>query len=91
MGGTLYHARLTAESSNETARRERMNRVNPKFVLRNHLAQVAIDQATQHRDFSEIDRLLAILQRPFDEQPEHEAYAEPPPDWAKSIEVSCSS
>jgi serine/tyrosine/threonine adenylyltransferase len=86
-----YNARLAAESSNETERRERMNRVNPKFVLRNHLAQVAIDQATQHRDFSEIDRLLTILQRPFDEQPEHEVYAAPPPDWAKSIEVSCSS
>lgn len=86
-----YASRLTAESSIDPARRARMDAVNPKYVLRNHLAQVAIDKATRHRDFSEIDRLLALLRRPFDEQAEHEAYAAPPPDWAKSIEVSCSS
>ena len=86
-----YTARLAAESSNDTERRARMNAANPKYVLRNHLAQVAIDKATQQKDFTEIDRLLKLLQRPFDEQPEHEAYAAPPPDWAKGIEVSCSS
>ena len=88
-----YAARLAAESSNlcnESERRTRMNAVNPKYVLRNHLAQVAIDKAAR-RDFSEIDRLLKLLRRPFDEQPEHEAYAAPPPAWAKDIEVSCSS
>jgi uncharacterized protein YdiU (UPF0061 family) len=67
-----------------------MNRVNPKFVLRNHLAQAAIEKA-QQKDFSEVKRLHQILQRPFDEQPEHEAYADLPPDWAASISVSCSS
>ena len=86
-----YTARLAAESSVDGERRSRMNTTNPKYVLRNHLAQVAIDKATQHKDFSEIDRLLSILQHPFDEQPEHETYAAPPPDWAKSIAVSCSS
>ena len=86
-----YIARLAAESSNDSDRQARMNGVNPKFVLRNHLAQVAIDKATQQKDFSEIDRLLALLQHPFDEQPAFEAYAAPPPDWAKGIEVSCSS
>jgi uncharacterized protein YdiU (UPF0061 family) len=86
-----YATRLAAESSNDAERRTRMNAANPKYVLRNHLAQVAIDKATQQKDFSEIDRLLKLLQRPFDEQPEFEAYAAPPPDWAKGIEVSCSS
>jgi uncharacterized protein YdiU (UPF0061 family) len=86
-----YAARLAAENSDSGERRARMNRVNPKYVLRNHLAQVAIDRATRDKDFSEIDRLLAILQRPFDEQPQHEAYAAPPPDWARDIAVSCSS
>ncbi len=86
-----YGARLAAECSNDSARRARMNAVNPKYVLRNHLAQVAIDKAEKQRDFSEIDRLLALLQRPFDEQPEHETYAAPPPDWARDIAVSCSS
>jgi len=52
-----------------------MNRVNPKFVLRNHLAQTAIEKA-QAGDFGEVSRLLTILEHPFDEQPEHAAYAD---------------
>jgi serine/tyrosine/threonine adenylyltransferase len=89
--GERYTQRLQAEQSDNAARRARMNRVNPKYVLRNHLAQAAIEQAEKRRDFSEIDRLHALLQRPFDEQPACEAYAAPPPDWAKDIHVSCSS
>lgn len=86
-----YAARLSAEARDAGERRAQMDRVNPKFVLRNHLAQIAIDNATRHKDFAEIDRLLSILRRPFDEQPEHETYAGPPPEWARQIEVSCSS
>lgn len=85
-----YRRRLRAEGSVDAARKVRMNRVNPKYVLRNYLAQVAIDKAAQ-KDFSEVTQLLKVLQRPFDEQPEHEAYAALPPDWAAGIEVSCSS
>jgi uncharacterized protein YdiU (UPF0061 family) len=59
-------------------------------VLRNYLAQMAIDRA-QQKDFSEVRRLLQILQKPFDEQDEHESSAQLPPDWASGIEVSCSS
>ena len=72
------------------ARAVRMNAVNPKFVLRNHLAEQAIRQA-RDGDFGEVNRLLKVLQRPFDEQPEHAAYAGFPPDWAQHLEVSCSS
>ena len=86
-----YTARLATEASVDENRRPRMNCVNPKYVLRNHLAQVAIEKAEKHRDFSEIDLLLKLLQHPFDEQPEHQAYAAPPPAWARGIEVSCSS
>jgi uncharacterized protein YdiU (UPF0061 family) len=86
-----YRARLTKESSVDAERCARMNRANPKYVLRNHLAQVAIERANQHRDYSEVDKLLALLQHPYDEQPEMEAYAAPPPDWASRLEVSCSS
>jgi uncharacterized protein YdiU (UPF0061 family) len=85
-----YRARLLAEGSDDAARAVAMNRVNPKFVLRNHLAQQAIHQSQQGDD-DEVRRLLAILERPYDEQPEHEAYADFPPDWAQHIEVSCSS
>jgi serine/tyrosine/threonine adenylyltransferase len=89
-----YRARLVQEASVDAERTARMNRVNPKYVLRNHLAETAIRRARGEegpRDFSEIARLLAILSCPFDEQPEHEAYAGEPPEWAQSLHLSCSS
>ena len=85
-----YRARLQAENSDDAVRRLAMNQVNPKYVLRNYLAQVAIEKA-QNKDFTEVERLLSVLQRPYDEQPEHEQYAALPPDWASHLEVSCSS
>jgi uncharacterized protein YdiU (UPF0061 family) len=85
-----YRDRLRLENSEDSARKTRMHSVNPKYVLRNYLAQTAIDKAEQ-KDFSEVAKLLAILEKPFDEQPEHAAYAALPPDWASKLEVSCSS
>jgi uncharacterized protein YdiU (UPF0061 family) len=85
-----YRERLRQENSVDAARREAMNRTNPKYVLRNYLAQVAIEQA-QNGDYSGVHKLLAVLERPFDEQPENESYAALPPDWAAHLEVSCSS
>ena len=67
-----------------------MLKVNPKYVLRNHLAEVAI-QKSKTGDHSEIDTLFKLLQKPFDEQAEFDAYAQLPPDWASGIEISCSS
>ena len=86
-----YAQQLKQENSDDQARRDAMNKCNPKYILRNYLAQKAIEQATQQRDFTEINKLLAILKQPFAEQPEYEDYAAESPDWAKSIEVSCSS
>jgi len=85
-----YRDRLQAEGSDDAQRQLAMNKINPKYVLRNYLAQVAIEKA-QNKDFSEVARLLAVLQRPYDEQPEHNHYAALPPDWASHLEVSCSS
>ena len=85
-----YRARLLRENSNDAQRRLAMHRANPKYVLRNYLAQQAIEKA-QARDFSEVARLLAVLEHPFDEQPGNEHYAALPPDWANELEVSCSS
>lgn len=85
-----YRRRLRSERSIDTERKQAMNRINPNYVLRNYLAQQAIDKA-QQKDFSEIRRLLKLLQNPFDEQAGHESYAQLPPDWASGIEVSCSS
>lgn len=86
-----YRRRLQREPGTDAERKARMDRVNPRYILRNYLAQNAIRAAEQQRDYSEVNRLLALLRNPFDEQPEQEAYAAPPPDWAEQIEVSCSS
>ena len=69
---------------------QQMLRTNPKFVLRNHLAEIAIRQA-QAGDFSEIKTLYNLLKSPFDEHPGMQAYADLPPDWAGQLEISCSS
>ncbi|MGB5439238.1 MAG: YdiU family protein [Gammaproteobacteria bacterium] len=71
--------------------RNRMQRRNPKYILRNYMAQIAIDKATGEQDYTEIDRLFRLLQKPFDEHPDMAHYAATPPDWAKGIQVSCSS
>jgi uncharacterized protein YdiU (UPF0061 family) len=63
---------------------------NPKFVLRNHLAQTAIEKA-QTKDFSEVTRLLKVLETPFEEHADCEDLAGFPPDWASHLEISCSS
>ena len=85
-----YEERLREERSRGEDRLIRMNRVNPKYVLRNYLAQTAIEKA-QQKDFSEIDRLLTLLQNPYSDQPSMDVYAAPPPNWGKHLAVSCSS
>ncbi|MBI3369650.1 MAG: YdiU family protein [Burkholderiales bacterium] len=85
-----YRARLAAEASDDAERAARMNRVNPKYVLRNHLAENAI-RRSREGDHTEVQRLLKVLSRPFDEQPESASDAALPPDWARQLEVSCSS
>ncbi|HQS00417.1 MULTISPECIES: protein adenylyltransferase SelO [unclassified Polaromonas] len=67
-----------------------MLKSNPKYVLRNHLGEQAI-QAAKLKDFSGVNTLLTLLQAPFDEHPGHDSHAGFPPDWAASIEISCSS
>ena len=71
-------------------RHDLMLKNNPKFVLRNHLGEKAI-QAAKLKDFSQVATLLDLLETPFDEHPGHESLAGFPPDWASSIAISCSS
>ena len=85
-----YRQRLKQENSHDGARQTAMQAVNPKYILRNYLAQSAIEKA-QDKDFSEVNKLLSILQKPYDEQAENESYAQLPPAWSTQLEVSCSS
>ena len=85
-----YRKRLTLEKSIDAERKKRMDLVNPKYILRNYLAQIAIDKA-EKGDFTEVNTLLKILENPFDEQDEYASYAKLPPDWAAELSVSCSS
>ncbi|MCY1288765.1 hypothetical protein D9M68_519570 [compost metagenome] len=87
---TDYQARAALDGSDQEARRTRMHAVNPKYILRNYLAQRAIE-AAQQGDYAEVRQLHAVLSRPFDEQPGMEGYAERPPEWGKHLEISCSS
>jgi uncharacterized protein YdiU (UPF0061 family) len=87
---TDYINRLQSEILDDQSRKEMMNRINPKYILRNHLAQAAIEKAQQN-DFSEVATLLQILSHPFDEQKAFESYSKPPAADMQQIAVSCSS
>jgi uncharacterized protein YdiU (UPF0061 family) len=67
-----------------------MLKANPKYVLRNHLGELAIRDA-KLRDYSQVEVLLTLLQSPYDEHPGQDDKAGFPPDWATQIEISCSS
>jgi uncharacterized protein YdiU (UPF0061 family) len=86
-----YKLRLTAEGSDDKIRKKEMDSVNPKFILRNYLAENAIRKAVDEGDYSEIERLHRILRKPFEEQEEFQDYAEASPEWGKNLEISCSS
>jgi uncharacterized protein YdiU (UPF0061 family) len=89
-----YAARVRRDGAAPEARIARMNHANPKYVLRNYLAQLAID-ALEQGDASVIERLMRVLERPYDEQPENDDLADKRPEWARNrpgcSALSCSS
>jgi uncharacterized protein YdiU (UPF0061 family) len=89
-----YSERLRRDNLPEAVRKARMDTVNPKYVLRNYLAQMAIDKILAG-DSSLVDELLEVLRHPYDEQPGKERFAEKRPEWARHRPgcsmLSCSS
>jgi len=83
-----YEVRLQQESTLSSEREEKMNAVNPKYVLRNYMSQMAIDEADKG-NYTLIDELFELLKRPYDAQPENEKWFAKRPEWARN-KVGCS-
>ena len=86
-----YKARLEKETSKMNQRVTMMHKVNPKYVLRNYLAEVAIRKAEDLNEYDEIETLFQLLKKPFDSHEGYESYDSAAPDWAQNLELSCSS
>ncbi|NXF38164.1 SELO protein, partial [Nyctibius bracteatus] len=90
---TMYLLRLKRnKGDSDTKRRTRMTAVNPRYILRNWMAESAVRKANMN-DFSEVHLLQQILQNPFQKQQaaEKAGYSLRAPPWAKDLKVSCSS
>ena len=84
----LYLQRLQKEKQTDEERRVKMNKVNPKYVLRNYMAQLAIDAADKG-DFSIVEELYVLMKKPYEEQKESEKWFVKRPEWARH-KVGCS-
>lgn len=84
----LYLEKIKAEVLSDEERKQAMNTINPKYVLRNYMAQLAIE-AAKKEDYTLIDELYTLLKNPYDEQPQYEKWFAKRPDWARH-KVGCS-
>ena len=88
----LYSDRVGRENITDEVRMERMQSTNPRYILRNWVAQRAIELAEQN-DFSEVQFLMELFKNPYkiNKKAENRGYASKPPGWSKRLTVSCSS
>jgi uncharacterized protein YdiU (UPF0061 family) len=85
-----YKNVLVKQNMPQEKRQAKMKRQNPNYILRNYLAQLAIDEA-EGGHFDKLEALLNVLQTPFSDTEKYAEYAKPPPKWGKHMEISCSS
>ena len=86
-----YYKRVKKEDEKSEDRKKLMNLINPKYILRNYLAEVAIRKAEDLSEYDEIEILFNLLKSPFKNHKEFELYDNEAPDWAQNLELSCSS
>ena len=85
-----FQQRHNKESFSSSDKLALMNHTNPKFILRNYMAQQVIE-AAEESDYSKLETLIKIINNPFEEHEDFRSFAEKSPEWAKNIVVSCSS
>ena len=85
-----YQERHNKESKSIAKKISLMNAINPKYILRNYMAQEVIE-AAENSDFSAAEALIEVITCPYDELEQYEHFANRSPDWAKNLEISCSS
>ena len=88
IGCKNYANQIKSENKDSAERVRAMNKINPKYVLRNYMAQLAIDKADEG-DYSLVDELYELLKSPYDEQKDMGKWFAKRPDWAKN-RVGCS-
>ncbi|GJD57359.1 protein adenylyltransferase SelO [Methylobacterium dankookense] len=86
-----WRERLGKEQRDGTETARAMRAVNPAFIPRNHRVEEMIEAAVEREDFAPFERMLAVLARPYDDQPEEAAYAEPPADRGIGYRTFCGT
>ena len=86
-----WRARLAREAVAPLVRAQAMRRVNPVFIPRNHRVEEALSAAVKRGDYAPFATLLNILARPFDDQPEFAAFAEPAPEGRGCYRTFCGT
>jgi uncharacterized protein YdiU (UPF0061 family) len=86
-----WRQRLADEPQDSTARRAAMRSVNPAFIPRNHRVEAVIEAAVNRDDFAPFEELLAVLSKPFEDQPAYSAYAEPPQSHERVLQTFCGT